>query len=90
MNTHHLTLTFFTEADEALATLESVLATARRGNVAITRFQMEPARHDQELWLDASASEPELLDLFVARLSNIIGLHDCRVAEKTSRSQMRA
>ncbi|MES2902465.1 MAG: hypothetical protein V4723_22245 [Pseudomonadota bacterium] len=80
MHSHHLSLSFRIETKDTLATLETVFATARRGNVALAGLQLRHPDAEHEIVMDVTAHESEWLDLFLARLHNIIGVHDCRVA----------
>ncbi len=88
MHSHHLSLSFRLETEDTLATLETVFATARRGNVGLTRLQLRHPDGEHEIVMDLTAREPEWLDLFLTRLHNIIGVHDCRVAIATAWPRM--
>lgn len=72
MNNHRLPLTFSLDPDSLLATLEAVLAIARRGNLRLARLQLDGGA----VALELDAHDPDLLDLFGARLSNVIGVYE--------------
>lgn len=80
MNSAHLSLSFRIEKDDTLATMETVFATVRRGGVQLTGLELRSQQADDEVVLGLQAEEPDRLDLFLTRLGNIIGVHDCRVA----------
>ena len=88
MNSDHLSLSFQMEKDDTLATLETVFATARRGNVRVTELQLSSPEPDDRVFMALSAENQDLLDLFLARLHNIIGVHNCCVAAKPTLALM--
>ncbi|MEJ7804501.1 MAG: hypothetical protein WKG03_01070 [Telluria sp.] len=69
-----LTLTFSVEPDSTLDTLEAVLAIARRGGLRLSG--LVHAGRTSRCCMHLLAPEPDLLDLFEARLRNVIGVHD--------------
>jgi len=77
MNDHRLPLTFSLDPDSLLDTLEAVLAIARRGNLRLARLQM----NEGAVALELAAHDRDLLDLFGARLHNVIGVHDIAMAQ---------
>ncbi len=72
MNSAHLHLTFSLDHESTFDTLEAVLAIARRGRLRLAGLHLQEVR----VALDLHASERDLLDLFEARLRNVIGVHD--------------
>lgn len=72
-------LTFLLEPAGTLDTLESVFAIARRGGLRLRRLRLDPKGADDFVYLRLSADDPDLLDLFRARLANLIGVHEIRV-----------
>ncbi|SHG46254.1 hypothetical protein [Massilia sp. CF038] len=77
MNPNRLPLVFSLDRDHPLDTLEAILAIARRGNVHLTRLQVERT----EVAMELGADDPDLLSLFSARLHNVIGIYDIRLSE---------
>lgn len=74
MTSATLSLTFAIDQDEPAGTLEMVLATARRGGVTLAGLNFtDIGRHARARLLLAS-DEADRLDLFLARLHNIIGV----------------
>ncbi len=88
MNSDHLSLLFHIEKADTLATLETVFATARRGNVRVTELRLSSPAPDDHVFMALSAENQDLLELFLARLHNIIGIHDCRVATRPALALM--
>jgi acetolactate synthase regulatory subunit len=76
MNSANLPLIFSVEKDSALDTLEAVLAIARRGGLRLDTLNLHPAEQDDIVSVELQAPDPDLLDLFVARLHNVIGVHN--------------
>jgi len=66
---HQLTVTFSVDPAHAFDTLEAVLAIARRGGLQLGA--LDYCRHAR---VDLLAPDPRLLDLFLARLCNQIGV----------------
>jgi hypothetical protein len=64
-----LTVTFFIDPDDSLGTLEAVLAIARRGGLQLAALELHVRAR-----LDLHAPDPDLLDLFLARLHRQIGV----------------
>jgi hypothetical protein len=81
MNDYRLPLTFSLDPDSLLDTLEAVLAIARRGNLRLARLQMEGGA----VALELDAHDPDLLDLFGARLHNVIGVHEIAMQQAGER-----
>jgi acetolactate synthase regulatory subunit len=76
MNTHALPLTFSIDNSSTLDTLEAVLAIARRGGLRLAGLTLAPDAFSDRVSLQLVADEPDLLDLFQARLANLVGVHD--------------
>ncbi len=76
MNTHHLSLGFFMEKADTLDTLEAVLAIVRRGGVGLTRLHVLSHAQVDVARLELHAADDDRLDLCMARLANLIGVHD--------------
>ena len=74
MNAAQLSLTIELECDDALGILENVLATARRGGLQLAQLRLQQRRDSASVELAVSAAEAEQLDLFAARLNNVIGV----------------
>jgi hypothetical protein len=70
----HQHLTFFVEKRQTLDALEAVLAIARRGGLQLSGLQLNSRDADDAVHLSVQAGEPGLLELFVARLHNVIGI----------------
>ena len=81
MNDYRLPLTFSLDPDRVLDTLEAVLAIARRGNLRLARLQLDSGA----VALELDAHDPDLLDLFGARLHNVIGVHDIAMLQAEGR-----
>ena len=73
MNPHRLPLTFAVAKPHTLDAMEAVLAIARRGGCQLASLQLRDGPDTSHVALELHAPEPELLDLFLARLHN---LHD--------------
>jgi hypothetical protein len=71
MNQH---LTFFVDKGQTLDALEAALAIARRGGLQLAGLQLRSREQDDAVDLCLQAGEPGLLDLFLARLHNVIGI----------------
>lgn len=74
MNPAHLALTFCVDKNGTLDALEAVLAIARRGGLQLAALQLRSLPTQDSVFLDLQAAEPDLLDLFMARLHNVIGI----------------
>ena len=84
MNDAHLTLTLDIEPDDTLGTLETVLATARRGGLQLDHLQFTLQPRGAAVQLAVSADESDRLDLFALRLGNLFGIRQVeRVREIT-------
>lgn len=81
MNSCHLPVRFSIDKARTLDTMEAVLAIARRGGLTLSRLQLHSRAGDDLALLELRASDPELLNLFVLRLSNVIGVADIDAAE---------
>jgi hypothetical protein len=81
MNTCHLPVHFCIEKDRTLDTMEAVLAIARRGGLTLGKLQLHSRGEDDLAMLELRASDPALLDLFLLRLSNLIGIADITTPE---------
>ena len=68
---HQLTVTFSIDPGDALGTLEAVLAIARRGGLQLGALELRSHAR-----LELRAPDPDLLDLFLARLHNQIGVQE--------------
>jgi acetolactate synthase regulatory subunit len=69
------TLTFCTDKDTTIDTLEAVLATARRGGLHLARLQMHARDPHDQVVLELIARDSDLLDLFVHRVRNLFGVY---------------
>lgn len=77
MNDAHLSLTFCLPDTDTLDTLEAVLAIARRGSVRLATMQVSPCdTRRQQVAIALRAAEPDLLELFLARLRNLYCIDD--------------
>lgn len=74
MNSPHLLLRFDIDPGDAFGTLESVLAIARRGGLALERMATQVQGRQHQVQLGLGAADPDLLHLFLARLGNQIGV----------------
>lgn len=75
-------LTFTLESASQLDTLEAVLAIARRGGLRLAALNLQR----QEVALELEADDGDLIELFNARLHNVIGVHDIAVSERSIRA----
>lgn len=75
MNRAHLPLNFSIDSASTFDTLEAVLAIARRGNLRLMRLHVQASASDNLVSMELQADDPDLLDLFDARLRNVIGVH---------------
>jgi hypothetical protein len=66
----NLPLHFSIESPHTLDVLEAVLAIARRGGLQLGQLELR----GQHVYLDLQAGEQDLLDLFLTRLHNVIGV----------------
>lgn len=57
-----------------MSTLETVLATARRGGLHLVRLQMDQGDGVDTVSMELAATDPELLDLFCHRLRNLLNV----------------
>lgn len=85
MNNAHLTLTLDLESDDTLGTLETVLATARRGGLQLDHLQFTLAPQGAAVHLAVCAEESDRLDLFALRLDNLLGVRSVQRARETAR-----
>ena len=67
-------LTFFVDKGQTLDALEAALAIARRGGLQLSSLQLRSGAADDAVYLCLQAGEPGLLELFLARLHNVIGI----------------
>jgi acetolactate synthase regulatory subunit len=74
MNDSLLPLSFSVEKDHTLGTMEAVLAIARRGGLRLGAMQLRSREADDRIYLELLAPEPDLLNLFMARLQNQVGV----------------
>lgn len=70
-----LPISFSIDNQSTLDTLEAVLAIARRGGLRLARLQLQASATDDRVSLELLADEPGLLELFDARLRNLIGVY---------------
>jgi hypothetical protein len=68
---HQLTVTFSIDPGDTLGTLEAVLAIARRGGLQLGTLELR-----SQARLELRAPDPDLLDLFLARLHKQIGVQE--------------
>ncbi|MFB9242525.1 hypothetical protein IV454_15555 [Massilia antarctica] len=86
MNDSHLPLRFSVPRTTTLDTLEAVLAIARRGGLQLAALELDSRGADDTIFLKLRAADTDLLDLFMARLYNVIGITDiCPLYEKVTR-----
>lgn len=86
MNDPHLPLRFSVPKRATLDTLEAVLAIARRGGLHLAALELDSSAADDIVFLNLRAVEPDLLDLFMTRLHNVIEIIDiCPLPEKVAR-----
>ncbi|MDQ1833626.1 hypothetical protein [Massilia scottii] len=86
MNDSHLPLSFSVPKTATLDTLEAVLAIARRGGLQLAALELDSRTSDDTIFLNLRAPDPDLLDLFMARLHNVIGIADiCPMDDKVTR-----
>jgi hypothetical protein len=75
-------LTFTLEPASLIDTLEAVLAIARRGGLRLAALTLQR----QQVALELEADDSDLIDLFNARLHNVIGVHDIAVSDRLTRA----
>lgn len=80
MNDAHLPLAFSVDKSTSLDTLEAVLAIARRGGVRLASLHLQAHDTADLVTMELVAGERDLLDLFDARLRNLIGVHGIETA----------
>jgi hypothetical protein len=80
MNPPNLFLTVHLADDDPLGAIEAVLATARRGGIDLLRMELAAGT----LALHLCAADTERLDLFTARLDNLIGIADLAVLDRAA------
>lgn len=80
MNANTLPLTFYLDRESTLDTLEAVLAIARRGGLRLANLKLRETDAQSRVCLEVYAEEPGLLDLFGARLHNVIGVHELELS----------
>lgn len=85
---NQLALTFSIDPQHTLDTMEAVLAIARRGGLQLGALQLGPRAQDGRAYLELQAPDPDLLDLFLARLHNLIGVADIAPARQELPAQM--
>jgi acetolactate synthase regulatory subunit len=71
-----LPLTFSVDKDTALDSLEAVLAIARRGGLSLAALQVTSVAAGKLIAIELLAGERDLLDLFSARLHNLVDVYD--------------
>jgi hypothetical protein len=76
MYTSHLPVRFSIDKERTLDTMEAVLAIARRGGLTLGKLQLHSRASDDEAYLELLAHDPALLDLFMLRLHNVVGVLD--------------
>lgn len=70
----HQHLTFIVDKGQTLDALEAALAIARRGGLQLAGLQLHSRERDDAVDLCLHAGEADLLELFLARLHNVIGI----------------
>ena len=75
-----LPLTFCVDKDTALDTLEAVLAIARRGGLSLAALQVQGAPACNLVSIELVARDGDLLDLFGARLRNLVNVYDIKTS----------
>lgn len=72
MKSNRLPLQFSVDQDRTLDTMEAVLAIARRGGLRLGALQLQGAGAQDSVFLELIAPDPDLLDLFLTRLNNLV------------------
>jgi hypothetical protein len=72
----HLPVRFSIDKDRTLDTMEAVLAIARRGGLTLGKLQLQARDSFDHAYLELQAHDPALLDLFLLRLQNVVGVAD--------------
>lgn len=75
MTSKHLPLTFYLDRECTLDTIEAVLAIARRGGLRLANLTLREEDASSRVCLEVVAEDPDRLDLFIARLGNLFGVH---------------
>ena len=75
-----LYLTVHLAGDDPLGAIEAVLATARRGGIDLLWMELAAGK----LALHLRAADAERLELFTARLDNLIGVGDLVVPDRAA------
>ena len=85
-----LSLNFCVARDDPMSTLEAVLATARRGRLALASFTFTAGADRHSAVIEVQADEADRLDLFSLRLGNLIDISDvtAHVPPSTARIHM--
>jgi hypothetical protein len=86
-----LSLRFFIDSNlvaDTIGTLESALATARRGGTELCNLRAGLGTHGLEVWMRLRAADADVLALCRTRLQNIVGIaalidvtHHCLIDE---------
>jgi hypothetical protein len=78
MHNHHLPhqrhISFHVDKRQTLDALEMALAIARRGGLGLHALQLRSREDADAIFLDLHAPDPDLLELFIARLRNVVGI----------------
>ncbi len=75
-----LQVAFSLHKADTLDVIEAVLAIARRGGLQLQALQLRSRSSDDAAFLALAAPDTDLLDLFLHRLHNVIGVHDIDAA----------
>ncbi|MES2295649.1 MAG: hypothetical protein V4582_01345 [Pseudomonadota bacterium] len=71
---HQRQISFHVDKRQTLDALEMALAIARRGGLGLHSLQLRSREDADAIFLDLHAPDPDLLELFIARLRNVVGI----------------
>ncbi len=82
MTTSRLPFTFSVDKATPFDTLEAVLASARRGGLTLVNMRAHATDGAVRVSIELLAQERDLLDLFAARLGNLVDVFDIQDQDK--------